>query len=98
MAGIHDRKALSLLLLPLGIKPFLGTETVVIPFNAFTSDDPSASATVTNLANTDVVIYKDGSFTPEELAKIMPQTLTKGRTADTLPDVLPFKLTIPGMK
>ena len=44
------------------------------------------------------VIYKDGSFTPEELAKIMPQTLTKGRTADMLPDVLPFKLTIPGMK
>jgi NAD(P)-dependent dehydrogenase (short-subunit alcohol dehydrogenase family) len=44
------------------------------------------------------VIYKDGSFTPEDLAKIMPQTLTKGRTANSLPDVLPFKLTIPGMK
>jgi NAD(P)-dependent dehydrogenase (short-subunit alcohol dehydrogenase family) len=44
------------------------------------------------------VIYKDGSFTPEDLAKIMPQTLTKGRTFDSLPDVLPFKLTIPGMK
>jgi len=44
------------------------------------------------------VIYKDGRFTPEDLAKIMPQTLTKGRTIDSLPDVLPFKLTIPGMK
>ena len=44
------------------------------------------------------VIYKDGSFTPEDLVKIMPQTLTKGRTADSLPDVLPFKLTIPGLK
>jgi NAD(P)-dependent dehydrogenase (short-subunit alcohol dehydrogenase family) len=44
------------------------------------------------------VIYKDGSFTPEDLAKIMPQTLTKGRTIDSLPDVLPFKLTIPGLK
>ena len=42
------------------------------------------------------VIYKDGSFTPEELAKIMPQTLTKDRTIDSLPDVLPFKLKITG--
>lgn len=38
-------------------------ETVVIPFNAFTSNDPSASVTVTNLASTDVYIYKDGSLT-----------------------------------
>ena len=44
------------------------------------------------------VIYKDGSFTPEDLARIMPRTLTKGRTINSLPDVLPFKLTIPGMK
>jgi NAD(P)-dependent dehydrogenase (short-subunit alcohol dehydrogenase family) len=44
------------------------------------------------------VIYKDGSFTPEDLARIMPQTLTKNRTIDSLPDVLPFKLKIPGMK
>ena len=42
---------------------FQGTETVMIPFNAFTSDDPSASVTVTNLANTDVYIYKDASLT-----------------------------------
>lgn len=39
-------------------------------------------------------IYKDGSFTPEDLVKLMPQTLTKDRTADMLPDVLPFKLGI----
>ena len=39
------------------------TETVVIPFNSFTSDDPSASVTLTNLANTDIYIYKDGSLT-----------------------------------
>ena len=44
------------------------------------------------------VLYKDGSFTPEDLAKIMPQTLTKDRTIDSLPDVLPFKLTIPGIE
>jgi len=43
------------------------------------------------------VIYKDGAFTPEDLAKIMPQTLTKDRKPDDLPDVLPFKLTIPGL-
>lgn len=39
------------------------TETVVIPFNTFTSDDPSASATITNLAAGDVEIHKDGSTT-----------------------------------
>ncbi len=44
------------------------------------------------------VLYKDGSFTPEDLAKIMPQTLTKGKTINSLPDVLPFKLSIPGLE
>ncbi len=39
------------------------TETVVIPFNAFSSDDPSISITVTDLISTDVEIYKDGSTT-----------------------------------
>jgi len=47
--------------------PFYGdydtTETVVIPFNTFSSDDPSASVTVTNLAAGDVEIHKDGSTT-----------------------------------
>jgi hypothetical protein len=42
---------------------FNTTETVRIPFNAFTSDDPSASATITNLAAGDVEIHKDGSTT-----------------------------------
>ena len=36
---------------------------VVIPFNAFTSNDPSASATITDFANTDVHIHKNGSLT-----------------------------------
>lgn len=39
------------------------TETVIIPFNTFTSDDPSASSTITNLAAGDVEIHKDGSTT-----------------------------------
>jgi len=39
------------------------TETVIIPFNTFSSDDPSASVTVTNLAAADVEIHKDGSTT-----------------------------------
>lgn len=47
--------------------PFFGdydtTETVIIPFNTFTSDDPSASATITNLAAGDVEIHKDGGTT-----------------------------------
>ncbi len=36
------------------------TETVNIPFNTFSSDDPSASVTVTNLANGDVYVHQDG--------------------------------------
>ncbi|MHA2064957.1 MAG: hypothetical protein ACXABY_11335 [Candidatus Thorarchaeota archaeon] len=39
------------------------TETVVIPFNTFSSDDPSASVTVTDLAQGDIEIHKDGSTT-----------------------------------
>lgn len=42
---------------------FQGTETVMIPFNTFSSNDPSASVTVTDFANTDVYIYKDASLT-----------------------------------
>ena len=37
------------------------TETVHIPFNTFTSDDPSASVTITNLVAGDIEIHKDGS-------------------------------------
>ena len=36
------------------------TETVNIPFNTFSSNDPSASVTVTNLANGDVYVHQDG--------------------------------------
>ena len=39
------------------------TDTVYIPFNTFTSDDPSASATITDLADGDIHIHKDGSVT-----------------------------------
>ncbi|MHC4395610.1 MAG: hypothetical protein ACYS1A_08135, partial [Planctomycetota bacterium] len=39
------------------------TETIIIPFNTFSSDDPSASVTITNLAVADVEIHKDGSVT-----------------------------------
>ena len=37
--------------------------TVYLMFNTFTSDDPSASCTITNLTNTDVHIHKDDSLT-----------------------------------
>ncbi len=37
------------------------TETVNIPFNTFSSDDPSASVTITNLVAGDIEIHKDGS-------------------------------------
>ena len=42
--------------------------SVVIPFNAFTSNDPSASATITDFANTDVHIHKNGSLTQRSSA------------------------------
>ena len=36
---------------------------VYIPFNTFTSDDLSASVTITNLADTDIYYHKNGSIT-----------------------------------
>jgi len=40
------------------------------------------------------VIKKDGMWAPEELAQVIPQTLTKGRSATNLPPTLPdmFKI------
>jgi len=47
--------------------PYLGDfaedETVYIPFNTFSSDDPQASVTITNLADADLHVHKDGSAT-----------------------------------
>ncbi len=40
---------------------FSEDETLYIPFNTFTSDDPAASSTITNLANGDIKVHKDGS-------------------------------------
>lgn len=37
--------------------------TVYLMFNTFTSDDPSASSTITNFINTDVHIHKDDGLT-----------------------------------
>lgn len=34
-----------------------------IPFNTFDSNDPSASVTITNLADADIKVHKDGSLT-----------------------------------
>ena len=42
---------------------FAEDATVYIPFNTFTSNDPSASATITNLADADIKVHKDGSVT-----------------------------------
>jgi NAD(P)-dependent dehydrogenase (short-subunit alcohol dehydrogenase family) len=38
------------------------------------------------------VIWKDGFWTPRELAEVMPQTLTRGQTRENLPQTLPFSL------
>jgi len=37
--------------------------TVYIPFNTFSSDDPQASVTITNLADADIMVHKDGGTT-----------------------------------
>ena len=42
---------------------FAEDATVYLMFNTFTSDDPSASSTITNLINTDVHIHKDDGLT-----------------------------------
>jgi NAD(P)-dependent dehydrogenase (short-subunit alcohol dehydrogenase family) len=41
------------------------------------------------------VLWKNGHFTSEELADIIPQTLTKGMARDAFPNTLPFTLTLP---
>jgi len=40
---------------------FAEDDTVNIPFNTFSSDDPSASVTITDLADADIKVHKDGS-------------------------------------
>ena len=42
---------------------FAEDDTVYIMFNTFTSNDPSASCTITNFVNTDVHIHKDDGLT-----------------------------------
>lgn len=42
---------------------FSEDDTVYIPFNTFSSDDPQASVTITNLADADIKVHKDGSTT-----------------------------------
>jgi hypothetical protein len=44
------------------IGDFAEDETVYFMFNTFTSDDPSASCTVTNFLNTDIHIHKDNGL------------------------------------
>lgn len=38
------------------------------------------------------VLWKDGQWTPEELMRLMPETLTKGRSRENLPYTMPFFL------
>jgi hypothetical protein len=42
---------------------FAEDDTVHIPFNTFSSDDPSASVTITNLADADIMVHKDAGLT-----------------------------------
>lgn len=42
---------------------FAEDDTVLIPFNTFDSNDPQASVTITNLADADIMVHKDGGLT-----------------------------------
>ena len=42
---------------------FAEDDTVLIPFNTFDSNDPSASVTVTDLVDADIKVHKDGGTT-----------------------------------
>jgi len=42
---------------------FLEDDSVYIPFNTFSSDDPSASVTITNLADADIHVHENGGTT-----------------------------------
>jgi NAD(P)-dependent dehydrogenase (short-subunit alcohol dehydrogenase family) len=41
------------------------------------------------------ILYKNGAFSPEELAGLIPENLTRGKTREGFPRVLPFDLTPP---
>jgi multifunctional beta-oxidation protein len=41
------------------------------------------------------VLWKDGYFTPEELAELAPQTLTRGRSREEFPKVIPIVIRPP---
>ena len=43
---------------------FAEDDTVNIPFNTFSSDDPAASVTITNLVDADIKVHKDANATP----------------------------------
>jgi NAD(P)-dependent dehydrogenase (short-subunit alcohol dehydrogenase family) len=40
------------------------------------------------------ILWKDGSWTPEELAILMPQTLTRDESREVFPNTLPFTLSM----
>lgn len=54
---------------------FAEDATVYIPLNTFDSNDPAASVTATNLANTDVHIHKDGGTTQRNNAAGITMTI-----------------------
>ena len=45
------------------IGKFKPGSTIFVPFHTFSSDDPSASVTITGLATSDIEVYKDASMT-----------------------------------
>lgn len=49
--------------MPTYLGDFPTGQTIYIPFHTFSSDDPSASMTITGLALADIKIYKDGGTT-----------------------------------
>ena len=44
------------------------------------------------------ILWKDGSFTPEELADLLPKTLTKDESREDFPNILPFEIDMSKMR
>jgi hypothetical protein len=63
--------------------PYLGDfaedATVYIPFNTFDSNDPSASVTITNLADADIKVHKDGSGREVTISSGLRERLSMAR-------------------
>ena len=71
---------------------FTTSDTVYVMFDSFSSDDPSASVTLTGLAVTDIEIYKNGSTTQRASDSGYTLLDTDGIDFDTITGIHGFSI------